>query len=357
MRSYTVCQIILLALMLSRGAVAQAIEMVVGIDFISGNLYLISETTGAGGLVGNTGRSRTNSLAQDSAGTLYCHASNTLFTIDPVTASTTDVVTASTGTEVSALAFSPANVLYAIRIGTSVGDDSILITIDTTTGMVSTIGTTTGFTGLQALAFAPDGTLFAWDIREGLVTIDPTTAAVTDVNASVGGSAFTIQGIAFRSDGTLYGARDSLYTINTATGVLTLVGSGGYSDVRGIELIDVPVPPVITLGTPSPGVLWPPNGKLVSVEIRGNVVAIDGELDEVWLQVDDEYYEYDSLTETTSLLDGNGDFSTTVWLPASRNRSDKDGRTYVITVYASDDMGNDAEPVEVTVVVPHDQRG
>ena len=42
----------------------------------------------------------------------------------------------------------------------------------------------------------------------------------------------------FGADGTLYGARDALYTIDTATGIANLVGSGGYSDLRGIAVID-----------------------------------------------------------------------------------------------------------------------
>jgi hypothetical protein len=38
-------------------------------------------------------------------------------------------------------------------------------------------------------------------------------------------------------DGTLFGARESLFKINVTTGKTTLIGSGGYSDIRGIAFI------------------------------------------------------------------------------------------------------------------------
>ena len=45
----------------------------------------------------------------------------------------------------------------------------------------------------------------------------------------------------------LYGARNELFTINTATGVTALVGSGGYADVRGIAFVPTGVPEPATL--------------------------------------------------------------------------------------------------------------
>jgi hypothetical protein len=43
-----------------------------------------------------------------------------------------------------------------------------------------------------------------------------------------------------------------------------------------------------------------------------------------------------------------------VLLPASRNDTDKDGRTFTITVGAKDKAGNPASQ-SVVVTVPHDQ--
>ena len=52
-------------------------------------------------------------------------------------------------------------------------------------------------------------------------------------------SALTLQSIAFNSSGALYGVTENkLYSINTTTGVATLIGGTGYVGLRGIEFID-----------------------------------------------------------------------------------------------------------------------
>jgi len=113
-----------------------------------------------------------------------------------------------------------------------------LVTIDVTTGMVTLVGST-GQPGVQALAFSPDGTLFGWDIRRGLATINTSTGLATLVNPGFKPDVVdhNIQGMAFAPDGTLLGARESLFTINVKTGIPTLIGSGGYSDIRGLAFI------------------------------------------------------------------------------------------------------------------------
>jgi len=89
--------------------------------------------------------------------------------------------------------------------------------------------------------------IYGWDagagtgLGVGLVTIDTVTAEAVDVNPAVSGSALQVQALEFAPDGTLYGGRNELYVIDPATGVLTLVGSGGYSNLRGLAFA-VPEP-------------------------------------------------------------------------------------------------------------------
>ena len=57
----------------------------------------------------------------------------------------------------------------------------------------------------------------------------------TDVNPAYNMAA-PLQCLAFSPTGVLYAARSALYTVDLVTGMETLVaGSGGYSDLRGIE--------------------------------------------------------------------------------------------------------------------------
>lgn len=206
----------------------------------SGSLFKIDHTSGTGTSIGPIGFATTNSLARDASGTLYS-APFALITINPQTGAGTFVKDLQPSpTDIRALAFSPANVLFGIRNGGGAGDTTTpddLVTIDVSSGAVTLVGNT-GRAELQALAFSAGGTLYGWDFGYGLVKINPATAAATLVNpAVVPGSVVDIQSLAFAPDGTLYGASDELYRVDTSNGATTLVGSGGYTDLRGIEFL------------------------------------------------------------------------------------------------------------------------
>ena len=235
--------------------VAAAKADMIGVSWNSANspVVQINETTGTGTTVGLSGFFGLNSLAIDNVGTLYSatdHIDATppllrLVKINPTTGAGTAGAILDFGAvqpAVRALAFSPQDVLYAINNtgppGQTVTHD--LYTIDVNSGTGTFIGVT-GI-GIQGLDFSPSGVLYGWDIFLGLVTIDPATGVATDVNPAVGGLSFPIQTIAFSPNGVLYGAYNSLFTIDISTGIPTPVGSGGYTDVRGIEFLAVPEP-------------------------------------------------------------------------------------------------------------------
>lgn len=212
---------------------------------MSGSFFKIDSATGSGAFIGNTGFIGTNSLACDGSGKLYSVAGSgtagRLITVDPQTGAATLVKQLQPPQDIRDLAFSPEDVLFGINHGG--GPDDIespddLVTIDVATGAVTPVGNT-GQAGLQGLAFSPNGTLYGWGVSCGLATINPTTGVATLVNSGAP-TGSQIQALAFAPNGTLFGAWKSLFTINVTTGTPMLIGSGGYSDIRGIAFFKSP---------------------------------------------------------------------------------------------------------------------
>jgi hypothetical protein len=247
---------------------------IIGVTFggTASPVVRIDPATGVGSAIGPSGFPALNSLAEDRAGTLYSAVDSPpgspphLITINPATGAGTMVATLSFGAvvpDVRGLAFSGADVLYAINNTGPVGgqnpDD--LFRVDVATGVGTLIGAT-GRNGVQSITFSAAGILYGWDVGGmdsaglGLVTIDPATGLATDVNPAVGDGGLLIQGLAFAPDGRLFGVSaaaaavmpDTLFTIDAATGAASPVGSGGYTDVRGIAFAGaVPEPSAAVL--------------------------------------------------------------------------------------------------------------
>jgi hypothetical protein len=229
----------------------------IGVGF-GGNVFRINETTGVGVTVGSSGFATLNSLASNSSGVLYSaeddpSRTQRLVTINPATGAGTAGAVLNFGAvnpDVRALAFSPSDVLFAANntgpIGQLNPDD--IFTINVATGVATLVGPT-GRSGIQGLDFGPGGVLYGWDVDAGLVTINTSTGVATDVNPLIEGTS-AIQSIVFTSDGRLFGAREALFTISPATGAFSVIGSGGYTDVRGIEIFGpaaVPEPSALLL--------------------------------------------------------------------------------------------------------------
>jgi hypothetical protein len=133
----------------------------------------------------------------------------------------------------------------------------------------------------------------------------------------------------------------------------------GICDIGAIEfqaLVGDMIPPAVTMAV-SPTTLWPPNGKLVSVQVSGTITdEADGSgvnASSAAFVVLDEYGEIQPHGKLT--LGTDGQYAFTVALKASRKGADQDGRHYTITVSATDQAGNLGE-ASTTVTVPHDQR-
>ena len=111
-------------------------------------------------------------------------------------------------------------------------------------------------------------------------------------------------------------------------------------------------PPTITVSA-APGVLWPPNGKMIPVTISGTITDTGSgvNLNRVAYAVKDEYGVVQP--HGGVVLGSEGGYTFSIWLQASRRSTDRDGRRYVVTVQAEDNGRNIGSKTTV-VTVPHD---
>lgn len=112
------------------------------------------------------------------------------------------------------------------------------------------------------------------------------------------------------------------------------------------------MPPQIVVAA-KPALLWPPNGRSVSVTLSGNISDDMSGVDasSAKFSVLDEYgiiHPSGSIT-----IGRDGVFSFPINLQASRSGNDSDGRHYTIALSATDSAGNKSTK-NVVVTVPHD---
>ncbi|OGE37099.1 hypothetical protein A3D79_00380 [Candidatus Daviesbacteria bacterium RIFCSPHIGHO2_02_FULL_39_8] len=98
----------------------------------------------------------------------------------------------------------------------------------------------------------------------------------------------------------------------------------------------------------NPKSIWPPNGKMVDVNIKGSIVDENPYL--IRVLVDDEY----DLIEPSITNYYQTEFNQTIKLEASRKEEDQDGRTYTVKILVTDLAGNTSFAT-AEVIIPHDQ--
>ncbi|MGD9494965.1 MAG: lectin-like protein [Armatimonadota bacterium] len=135
---------------------------------------------------------------------------------------------------------------------------------------------------------------------------------------------------------------------------LSAVDSAGNE--AGPEIVTVLAPPDTTppsllLDSPSPAILYSARpGELQSVTISGQVTDDESGVASATITLDDEYGEFDARYDVTGLLDAAGAFALNLQLSGSVEPSDRDGRTYAISLTAVDCQGNAAGPETVIVL-------
>ena len=137
-------------------------------------------------------------------------------------------------------------------------------------------------------------------------------------------------------------------------GVAATDSSGNSTRCSTRVVIVDTVPPVITVVSANPKVLWPPNHKMVPVRIRAVVTDACGPT--TWKIVSVKSNEsQDAKGSGKTYPDWRIIGNNMVELRAERSGKNKAGRIYTITVQAKDAAGNLSAPATVEVTVPHDQ--
>jgi hypothetical protein len=220
-------------------------------------------------------------------------------------------------------------------------------------------------------------------IRHGVAEVQPTRSAYA-TNADSVKVAFTASdsddaGPAPTTHFTVTDNTTGTVVINDGTGSsFTLSQQGDYqvqywstdsddSEPVGAHSILISVDrssPSLTISSVSPDVLWPPNGKFVTVTVAGmasdSLSGVNAQA--LKFHVVDEYGRVEPSGRITNLAEtgvtafggfSHIDFSFQVQLQARRFGFDKNGRHYTIDVSAGDMAGNTAF-ASAQVVVPHD---
>ncbi|MFC1966715.1 WD40/YVTN/BNR-like repeat-containing protein [Chloroflexota bacterium] len=278
-----------------------------------------------------------------------------LLTVDRNTGLATQISSTNQG-QLSALAFDPDGILYGL--------DTTLNEIDDNTGIIAYVGDI----GLRigAADFDTGGTLYGVELTnlpERLVTIDTNTGIATTV-ATITTDIGTIGSIVFAPDGTLIGSGFNgpqgsiLFDIDKTTGEVSNIRSlsGGFAPQgMGFYPPTTNQPPDATTAYADTGCLWPPNHKLVDINILG---VTDPDDDTVNIVITGITSDEPTASDKGSggakhAPDADGVGTDTASVRAERS-GDGNGRVYEIT-FTADDGNGGVSTGSVTVSVPHDQ--
>jgi hypothetical protein len=188
-----------------------------------------------------------------------------------------------------------------------------------------------------------------------LTRLDPQASEIL-FSTFLDGTEHTVEDVDGWANGMTVDAAGSLYvTGETDDFDFPIVGPSHRTlaeptgDVFALK-IDLNAPPGCSAATASPAVIWPPNGKLISVRI-GGVTDPDG--DPVTVSV--TAVRQDEPLAKKGQPDATGLGTSRPMLRASR-AGNGDGRVYHVTFTATDPQEASCTGT-VTVCVPHDQRG
>lgn len=125
----------------------------------------------------------------------------------------------------------------------------------------------------------------------------------------------------------------------------TAVDTAGNTAKTSVTLNIHKTSPALSL-TATPGLLWPPNHKMVDVLVGGSAADSGSGIASIAISVTDEYGVYNMTVPG---------FGSIIQLEAWREGTDMDGRHYTITVVTTDKAGNQSTAA-TTALVPHDMR-
>jgi hypothetical protein len=139
----------------------------------------------------------------------------------------------------------------------------------------------------------------------------------------------------------------------TNVGCTATDGAGKTTSKSFTVTVRDTVVPALTVSV-NPTLIWSPNGAMVPVTLSGVVTDSGSGPGTVRYSVKDEYGTIQPSAGPVA-TNGDGSYSFSVSLQASRKGSDKNGRTYTFTVTATDKAGNSATKVLAVTAVEHNQ--
>jgi hypothetical protein len=181
---------------------------------------------------------------------------------------------------------------------------------------------------------------------DALTLIWTANGVALQTNSIAAGSSTNLAGVAFAG---MYQLGTNIVSVSVSDGIDSPV-----TCTTTVVVVDT-TPPTILGASLNNTVLWPPNHKLIPIQV--SLVATD-----LCGTVTSKIKLIGSNQGVLAKGSGNkspdwkivGDLS--ALLRAERTGKDKNGRTYTLTVEAIDDSGNSAT-TNLTVFVPHDQSG
>ena len=196
----------------------------------------LDSLTGAGTLLGSTGRAQGWAVAMDTDGTMWTTINGfgaaQIATVDKVTGQATPVGSP-IGAQMIALEIAPDGTMYGIGY-----QDRRLYRINKATGAGTLIGADTGIAATMDLAFDCAGRLWATAMGN-MWTVDPATgnAVARPSITGVTEGAISVMGLmvdrSCRMYVTTYTSPSSMYELDPATGSATLIGVTGLACPHG----------------------------------------------------------------------------------------------------------------------------
>lgn len=202
----------------------------------------------------------------------------------------------------------------------------------------------------NAQCAGPNGTIVTLtasvsdDDGDALTVVWSGNGVAMQTNTIAAGTSSNATGVSFSA---LYQFGTNVVTVSVSDGVGAPVTCS-----TTVTIIDT-IPPVITSASVTPNVLWPPNHKMIPVQLSVTATDICGSVQTRIISIhsnQDPKAKGSGHTSPDAKITGD----LTALIRAERTGKDKGGRIYTITVEATDEAGNTTD-TNLLVTVPHDQ--